>query len=120
MAGYYFRAPRYAQMPHVCTMLDSIGNDKAVAKFLNLSTRTIAKYRRDQQAPKPVMYALFWETPWGTDAADCQAVNDARIAYSRALGLERINDELRRRVDLLERELASYQKAANTSFFKVV
>ena len=81
MAAYYFRVPRYAGMPHLSTMLDSIGNDRAVAKLLGLSPRTIAKYRADGQAPRPVMYALFWETPWGTDLADCIAVNDARRAH---------------------------------------
>jgi len=119
MAGYYFRAPRYAHMPHLLTILDSIGSDKAVAKFLGLSPRTIAKYRREGQAPKPVMYALFWETPWGASAADCIAVNDARRAYSEARSFERQNTELRRQITLLERELAGYQRAANSSFFQV-
>lgn len=118
MAVYYFRAPRYAGMPHLSTMLDSIGNDKAVAKWLGLSHRTIAKYRADGQAPKPVMYALFWETPWGTDLADCIAVNDARIAYSQLRCIERKNEELKRRVLALERELSSHQRAANASFFR--
>lgn len=120
MAGFYFRAPKFAQMPHLCTMLDSIGNDKSVARFLDLSPQTIAKYRRLEQAPKPVMYSLFWETPWGTSTADSIAVNDARIAYSRAMVLERKNAELRRRIEVLERELSRYQKAANTSFFQAV
>ena len=48
MAAYYFRVPRYAGMPHLSTMLDSIGNDRAVAKLLGLSPRTIAKYRAQE------------------------------------------------------------------------
>ena len=39
----------------------------------------------------PVMFALFWETPWGTDLADCIAVNDARRAYGELSSLKRQN-----------------------------
>lgn len=120
MAGFYFRAPTYGRMPHLLTMLDSIGNDKAVARHLGLSPATIKKYRRQEQAPKPVMYALFWETPWGIDLADCIATNDARRAFGEARQLERQNAELRRRIALLEKELASHQVASNAPFYSVV
>jgi len=119
MADFYFRAPRYSGLPHLCTMLDSIGNDRAVAKKLGLTYETVRRYRKAGQAPKPVMYALFWETPWGTDLADSIAVNDARRAYSEARSLERQNAELRRQVEVLERELSSAPGAANASFFQV-
>jgi hypothetical protein len=119
MAAYYFRVPRYAGMPHLSTMLDSIGNDRAVAKLLGLSPRTIAKYRAQGQAPRPVMFALFWETPWGTDLADCIAVNDARRAYGELSSLKRQNAELRRQLASLESELCSNQVAANATFFRL-
>ena len=119
MADVYFRAPRYSGLPHLCTMLDSIGNDRAVANKLGLTYETVRRYRKAGQAPKPVMYALFWETPWGTDLADSIAVNDARRAYSEARSLERQNIELRRRISILERELSTASRAANSSFFLV-
>jgi predicted site-specific integrase-resolvase len=99
-------------------MLDSIGSDAAIAGFLGLSEATVRRYRRQGQAPKPVMYALFWETPWGLDLADSCAVNDARMAYARAMSLERQNAALKRRVVLLEAELERVQVSANAPFFR--
>lgn len=120
MAGFNFRAPRYAQLPHLVTMLNSIGSDQAVADLLGLSLGTIKRYRKEGQAPRPVMYALFWETPWGVSAADCQAVNEARMAYTKARILERENEVLRAQVLKLEQELSSAgYGAANGPIYNV-
>lgn len=119
MAEFYFRAPRYAHLPHLLTMLDSIGNDKAVCRLLGIHPATLRRYRKDGQAPKPVMYALFWETPWGREVADCNVVNEARQYYSRAIFLESQLKRVKRQIASLERELAGYQTAANASFFEV-
>ena len=35
------------------------------------------------------MRALFWETTWGQSAADCNAINQARMNYMHAKVLER-------------------------------
>lgn len=119
MAKVNFRSPRYnSGMPHIVTMLDLIGNDQAVADLLDLPIDTIEKYRRLGQAPRPVMYALFWETPWGWSRADVEAHRDAAHAYSWAETLKRSNNELRRRIDVLESELAEVQKAANAPFIQ--
>lgn len=120
MAEFYFRAPRWAHLPHIHTILDSIGNDLAVARKLGLSPATIRKYRKEGQAPKPVMYALFWETPWGRSTADANAVNDARYAHMRSMSLERENRTLRRQIEVLEGRLSQgSQHAANREFFAV-
>lgn len=119
MAEFYFRAPRWAHLPHIHTILDSIGNDRAVAKKLGLSESTIRKYRRTGQAPKPVMYALFWETPWGRETADINALNDARHHYTRSMMLESQLKRIKKQMAALEAELEGYQVAANSSFFEV-
>lgn len=118
MAEFYFRAPRYAHLPHLLTMLDSIGNDAAVCRLLGIHPATLRRYRRDGQAPKPVMYALFWETPWGRETADINAQNEARLYYTRAMMLESKLKRLKKQMVALERELDGYQVAANTSFFE--
>lgn len=116
----FFRAPRPAQLPHIETMLNSLGNDQEVAKFLGVSLRTVKNYRKEGQAPRAVMLALFWETPWGVSAADCQAVNEARMAYTKARILERENEVLRGQVLTLEKELSSAgYGAANAPIFNV-
>ena len=117
MAVFHFRAPTHARLPHLHTMLNSIGNDAAVARFMGLSESTVKRYRREGQAPWPFMYSIFWETPWGLDLADCCAVNDARMAFSRLRSLERQNEALRRRISWLESELDRVRVAANSPFF---
>lgn len=115
-----FRAPRPASLPHVETMLNSLGNDRTVAKFLGVTEATVKKYRRQGQAPRAVMLALFWETPWGAAAADCVAINDARQAYAKARILERENSVLKAQVETLEGLLAEKGGvAANEHFFAV-
>lgn len=107
-------------MPHIETMLNSLGNDDLVARFLGVSLRTVQKYRKEGQAPRAVMLALFWETPWGVSAADCQAVNEARMAYTKARLLERENEVLREQVLKLEKELSTVgYGAANAPIFNV-
>lgn len=119
MAEFYFRAPRYAHLPHLLTMLDSIGNDAAVCRLLGIHPATLRRYRRDGQAPKPVMYALFWETPWGRETADINALNEARQYYTRAMMLESQLKRIKKQMAALEAELEGYQVAANSSFFEV-
>ena len=46
MAEFYFRAPRWAHLPHFHTILDSIGNDRAVAKNLVLLSQLSANIGR--------------------------------------------------------------------------
>ena len=36
-----------------------------VAQLLGISTVTLNKYIKADQAPRPIMLALFWETRWG-------------------------------------------------------
>lgn len=119
MAEFYFRAPRYAHLPHLLTMLDSIGSDDAVCRFLDIHPSTLRRYRKEGQAPKPVMYALFWETPWGRETADINALNDARQHYTRSVMLESQIKRIKKHVSALERELEGYQVAANAAFFEV-
>lgn len=120
MAEFHFRAPRYAHLPHLHTMLDSIGNDLAVSRLLGLTPATIKKYRKAGQAPRPVMFALFWETPWGRETVEVALINEARSYYSLNLSLKRENSVLRKQVEALEQELSSGASvAANHTFFHV-
>lgn len=120
MAKVNFRAPRYAQLPHLHTMLNSIGSDKAVADLLGLTLKTVQRYRSMGQAPRAVMYALFWETPWGASVAYSQAINEARLAYGKARLLERENEALKQQIAALEALLAQGRNyAANEHFYRV-
>lgn len=101
-------------------MLDSIGSDLAVARLLGLTTKTIKRYRKDGQAPKPVMYALFWETPWGRETVDVSLVNEARFSYAKAQAFEVENKALRKQIAALEVRLSDgLGQASNHDFFRI-
>jgi hypothetical protein len=71
-------------------MLDNIGrNDADLAKFLDISPRTLGSYRSKGQAPRVVMLALFWESTWGQSAANCDAVNWGRLQFQENAMLKR-------------------------------
>ena len=111
--------PRH--LPQLLTMLDNIpANDKEIAKHLGLSLTTFKKYRRNEQAPRPVMLALFWLTSWGMGAIDAELVNRERFAR-QALEFARLEVlALRDQVRLLEAERGRYAVAANAPAFDSV
>lgn len=96
------RIPR--ALPSWGQMLDSLGNPSAqeMAKLLHLSERTIYGYQRAGQAPYSVMLAVFWLTPWGDSALDCDRENLLRVLQSLTKSLENEAATLRVRVARLE------------------
>lgn len=114
-----FRAPRYASMPHLLSMVDNIGySHEQLARHLGLSLRTVQAYIKAGQAPRPVMYALFWETSWGQGHVNADAANDARSYYSEALILRRKVQQLEHMLHLLETEREDHIHAANSPVFR--
>jgi hypothetical protein len=115
-----FRAPRPAQLPHLHSLLDNIGrNDADLAKFLDISPRTLGSYRSKGQAPRVVMLALFWESAWGQSAANCDAVNWGRLQFQENMMLKRQNARLQHKLLELEKALAQVDKAANSPIFEM-
>ena len=88
--------------------------------MLGLSLSTMRKYRRLEQAPRAVMLALFWESPYGASVIYSETVNDAMFSRRWAKSLELRNARLVQQIITLERELSERQDgAANTPFFLV-
>ena len=116
-----FRAPRYASMPHIHTMLDDIpATTKQIANLLGLKPATIERYRREGQAPRPVMLALFWETQCGRATADCEAVNWASSHFQEAQILKRKNERLVKQLLTMEAEISKGKNgAANGPLFQI-
>src|SRR6218665_3785550 len=95
-----FRAPRPAGLPSLSLMLADLPAQPAqVAAFLEISRRQLQRYQLADQAPTPVMLALFWETRWGRSAADCEAANWAALHYRRCESSGRQNSPPRRQTD---------------------
>lgn len=115
-----FRAPTQSGLPHLHSMLNSLGNDLAVSQLLGVSLSTIRRYRREGQAPRAIMLALFWETPWGASVLDAHSTNEARMAFTMNRMLERENKALKGQLETLERLLSEGNRgAANEHFFKL-
>lgn len=113
-----FRAPSQAKLPPLRMMTDDIPTNRdAIARHLDIAPRTLARYLADEQAPRPVMLALFWETRWGRGAADCEAANYGQAMHARAESLQRENAALRRQLAQLEQMRAD--GSANAPFFRV-
>lgn len=114
-----FRAPSQAGLPPLTFLLEDLpARRPAVARHLGIAERTLERYAAAQQAPRPIMLALFWETRWGRSAADAEAHNRATVHRQHANGLAKENAALRRRIELLEQELARADTgAANLPFF---
>lgn len=114
-----FKAPVPAKLPHLHTILDELGlPDKQVAHFLDVTPKTVDRWRKSGQAPRPVMLALFWESRWGQSAANCEAVNYGRMQYMQCLALKLQIRRMQTQIDKLEHLLdESGFSSANAPFF---
>ena len=66
------------------------------------------------------MLALFWETRWGRSAADTEAANYGAIYYRKAMGLERENLAMRKKMQAIQLEFdRQVHESANSPFFNV-
>lgn len=76
------RIPR--NLPTWAQMVDSVGSPqpRELARWLGLSERTIWNYHRSGQAPRSVMLALFWLTPWGDSALNTDRENEVKVLQS--------------------------------------
>lgn len=102
-----FQAPSMAGLPSLKTMLDDIpAPPEKIARHLGISLKTLQRYIKAEGAPRAVMLALFWETRWGRQWASVNADYWATVNAGMARALERKNNELRKQIGQLERELA--------------
>lgn len=98
-----FRAPTAAGLPPFSFLLHDLpAPPRLVARHLGLAPRTLARWLALDQAPRPVMLALFWESRWGRSAADAEAANYGAIYYRMAQGLRSEVDALRAQLVRLE------------------
>lgn len=83
-------------------MLDDIGSPNAqeLGQLMHVSTATARRWIKADQAPRPVMLAVFWLTRWGMSLVDAEAVNAARlhaaVAASLRLEIEVLKAKLQR------------------------
>lgn len=99
---------------------DIPANHKQVARHLGVTEQTLKKYIKAEGAPRAIMLALFWETRWGRSAADTEAANYGSIYYRKAMGLERENLAMRKKMQAIQQEFdRQVHESANSPFFNV-
>ncbi len=88
------RLPRLV-MP-LSMLLDDIGNPKPreLARALFVQEGEVREWIKQDQAPMPVMLALFWLTRWGHSQANTDAHNDAVMHAGVAQSLRREVEDL--------------------------
>lgn len=87
--------------PPLSVMLADLGNPhpRDIARSLGTGQSTVRRWISSDQAPRPVMLALFWVTRWGLQWLDADLYNLARTqaglseALRRELVIERGNDK---------------------------
>ena len=116
-----FRSPSAAGLPALAVMLDDLpANANQVARHLGIQPSTLARYRRQNQAPRSVMLALFWETKWGRSVADTEAANWGALHYRQHMSAARELERMAGIIERLEQELARQDGlAANAPVYRV-
>jgi hypothetical protein len=99
-------------MPPLKAMLYDIGSPsvKEIAKALRVHETTVRKWLRTDEAPHPVMLAIFWMTRWGVSAIDCDAHNAAVLSASIARNRQEQIDSLEGRIQRLA-QIANFGSA---------
>lgn len=90
-----FKAPKPSKLPHLHLILENLGlPDPQVAHFLDVTPVTLSRWRKNGQAPRPVMLALFWETSWGQSYQQTRLENEAIQAKMESHFLKHRNNRL--------------------------
>lgn len=76
---------------------------QVLAKHLDVSERSIFNWKAQNNAPRTVQLALFWETCWGHSTLNCDLDNTVSRFKQLANALQNDNNTLRARIAYLER-----------------
>jgi hypothetical protein len=76
---------------------------QVLAKHLGVSERSIFNWKSQNNAPRAVQLALFWETTWGHSVLNCDLDNTVSRFKQLANALQYDNNTLRKRIEYLER-----------------
>lgn len=90
-----FKAP--SQLPPLSLLIDELPTRcmRQLARHLGISERTVKRYQEQDQAPRLVMLALFWETRWGQSVLDAEIFNRDQVQRGLVGALQRENAQLR-------------------------
>lgn len=98
-----YLAPRTP--PALSQLLPDLGNPspREIARYLDVTERTVFAWKAQDKAPKAALLALFWESSYGLSALDAELHNAAMVHRLHANALARESDNLRARIARLEK-----------------
>lgn len=90
--------PERLNLPTFRAMLADLGHPSAaqLAAWLGVHARTVRRWRATDDAPRPVLLALFWLTSWGQSRLSADLYNRATTYSGHIAAVQRENDALRR------------------------
>lgn len=98
-----YLAPR--AVPALSQLLPDLGNPspREIARFLDVTERTVYAWKATDRAPRAAMLALFWESSYGLSALDAELFNTVQVHKGHAESLARRVVNLESRIARLER-----------------
>jgi len=110
-----FHAPRDIYGPNLMrTFVHQLGGTKSVAKFLQVTERTVSRWLETGKVPRAAVLALFWETQYGRSQIFTEQVNEIRLLYRRVCLLQ---DQYARAKDIVAGLRQLHAGTANEAFF---
>lgn len=74
-----------------------------LAKALGVGERTVRRWIAENEAPRPVLLALFWLSRWGMQWMDADLYNEAQLHFSMNRCQAAEMREMRKRMDRMAR-----------------
>lgn len=98
-----YLAPR--ALPALSQLLPALGNPspREIARYLDVTERTVYAWKAADLAPKAAQLALFWESSYGLSALDAELFNQVAVYRNLSESLNHEAQMLRVRIARLEK-----------------
>lgn len=98
-----YLAPR--ALPALSQLLPDLGNPspREIARYLDVTERTVYRWQATDAPPKAVRLALFWESSYGQSALDAELYNSVAVWKNLSESLNHEAQMLRVRIARLEK-----------------
>ncbi|CAN7306023.1 hypothetical protein [Acidovorax delafieldii] len=98
-----YLAPR--SIPALSQLLPDLGqpSPREIARYLDVSERTVYGWKATDNAPRSALLALFWESSYGLSALDAELHNSVAVWRNLSESLNHEAQMLRVRIARLEK-----------------
>jgi hypothetical protein len=111
-----FHAPRDIYGPNAFReFVHELGGAKSVAKYLEVTERTVLRWLSEGNVPRAAVLALYWETQYGRAQIFTDQVNEIRALYAR---VHLLQDQYTRAKDIVAGVRKLHTGGANEPIFE--